>query len=72
MKHYESRWETGAGAGNRRHQIVYNGRLMPNFYVPGILGSKMIRGDIERMMSAVLARLDRRDAPKVEAIPQKD
>jgi hypothetical protein len=29
----------------------------------------MIRGDIQRMMSAVLARLDRRDEARVEAVP---
>ena len=41
----------------------------PNFYVPGILGAKMIRGDIEHMMSAVVARIDgatsaKRGAPR--------
>jgi ribosome-associated toxin RatA of RatAB toxin-antitoxin module len=70
MKHYESHWELIPVPETGGTKIVYKGRLMPNFYVPGILGSKMIRSDIERMMSAVLARLDRRDAPKVEAIPQ--
>jgi len=70
MKHYESHWELIPVPETGGTKIVYKGRLMPNFYVPGILGSKMIRGDIERMMSAVLARLDRKDAPKVEAIPQ--
>jgi ribosome-associated toxin RatA of RatAB toxin-antitoxin module len=70
MKHYESRWELIPVPETGGTKIVYKGRLMPNFYVPGILGSKMIRGDIERMMSAVLARLDRKDAPRVEAIPQ--
>jgi ribosome-associated toxin RatA of RatAB toxin-antitoxin module len=70
MKHYESHWELIPVPETGGTKIVYKGRLMPNFYVPGILGSKMIRGDIERMMSAVLARLDRKDAPRVEAIPQ--
>jgi len=45
-------------------RVVYSGRLVPNFYVPGILGAKIIRGDIERMMGSVLARLDsKREAP---------
>lgn len=70
MKHYESRWELIPVPETGGTKIIYKGRIMPNFYVPGLLGSKMIRSDIERMMSAVLARLDRRDAPKVEAIPQ--
>lgn len=62
MKHYESRWEllpladTGGNAGGT--QLRYSGKLVPNFYVPGVLGAKLIRADIERMMAAVLARLD--------------
>jgi ribosome-associated toxin RatA of RatAB toxin-antitoxin module len=68
MKHYESHWELIPVPETGGTRVVYSGRLAPNFYVPGILGAKMIRGDIERMMSAVLARLDRRDEPKVEAV----
>lgn len=62
MKHYESRWElvplpeTGGNPGGT--QLRYSGKLVPNFYVPGLLGAKIIRTDIERMMAAVLARLD--------------
>jgi ribosome-associated toxin RatA of RatAB toxin-antitoxin module len=70
MKHYESHWELIPVPETGGTKVVYSGRLIPNFYVPGILGSKMIRGDIERMMGAVLARLDRRDEPRVEAIPK--
>ena len=58
MKHYEARWELYPVAETGGTRIVYSGRLSPNFYVPGILGSAMIRGDIERMMGAVLVRLD--------------
>jgi hypothetical protein len=44
--------------------------MMPNFYVPSLFGSKMIRMDVEHMMRAVLARLDRRDdrQPTVNSI----
>ena len=70
MKHYESRWELVPVPETGGTKIVYHGKMLPNFYVPSLLGSKMVRNDIERMMNAVLARLDRRDAPKVEAIPQ--
>ncbi|MYN27063.1 cyclase/dehydrase [Duganella sp. CY42W] len=70
MKHYESRWELVPIPETGGTKIIYHGKLLPNFYVPSLLGSKMVRNDIERMMNAVLARLDRRDAPKVEAIPQ--
>ena len=60
MKHYESRWELfPLPEGGTK--VVYTGRLVPNFYVPGLLGTNIIRGDIERMMGAVLARIDRPD-----------
>ena len=71
MKHYESHWELIPVPETGGTKIVYSGKMIPNFYVPGILGAKMIRGDIERMMSAVLARIDRRDEPRVEAIPSQ-
>jgi ribosome-associated toxin RatA of RatAB toxin-antitoxin module len=75
MKHYESKWELIPVPETGGTKIVYSGRLVPNFYVPGILGAKMIRNDIEHMMSAVVARIERRDdtskrgAPSVQATP---
>ncbi len=73
MKHYESKWELIPVPETGGTKIVYSGRLLPNFYVPGILGANMIRSDIEHMMSAVVARIERRDdAPKrggVQATP---
>lgn len=58
MKVYSCRWElTALPDGGTR--IDYSGKLVPKFYVPGMLGSNLIRRDIERMMSAVLQRLDR-------------
>ncbi|MFT5642744.1 MAG: ribosome-associated toxin RatA of RatAB toxin-antitoxin module [Janthinobacterium sp.] len=61
MQHYEARWELRPAlsgpnpAGSVR--IIYRGRLMPDFYVPGLFGVSMVRHDIRRMMQAVLARL---------------
>jgi ribosome-associated toxin RatA of RatAB toxin-antitoxin module len=60
MKVYRCRWEIVAGeAGGTR--INYTGKMVPKFYVPGMLGSNIVRRDIERMMGAVLERLDRPD-----------
>jgi len=57
MKVYSCRWQmTALPEGGTR--IDYSGKMVPKFYVPGMLGSNIIRGDIERMMSAVLQRLD--------------
>ncbi|MDC8757706.1 SRPBCC family protein [Janthinobacterium fluminis] len=60
MKHYEARWELVPVAETGGTRVHYSGKLIPNFYVPGILGTQIIRGDIERMMGAVLARLESR------------
>jgi ribosome-associated toxin RatA of RatAB toxin-antitoxin module len=62
MKHYEARWELIPIPETGGTRVVYTGRLMPNFYVPGLLGTNIIRGDIERMMNAVLAHLERQPA----------
>ena len=57
MKQYQCRWElTPLADGGTR--ISYGGKLVPKFYVPGLLGANLIRSDIERMMAAVLARID--------------
>ncbi len=72
MKHYESRWELVPVPETGGTKVLYTGRMMPNFYVPGILGTNIIRGDIERMMGAVLARLDRGTAPKGTPAPSSD
>lgn len=58
MKQYETRWDLHALPGMAGTRIVYSGRMIPNFYVPGLLGAQLIHSDIERMMVAVLARLD--------------
>ena len=57
MKVYTCRWEmTALPDGGTR--VSYTGRMVPKFYVPGMLGSNIIKRDIERMMKAVLERLD--------------
>lgn len=58
MKHYESHWDLVPVPETGGTRVLYSGKLVPNFYVPGMLGAQMIRGDIERMMAAVLARLE--------------
>jgi ribosome-associated toxin RatA of RatAB toxin-antitoxin module len=61
MKVYNCRWELLRMAETGGTHIVYTGTLVPKFYVPGMLGANIIRADIEKMMAAVLARLDRPD-----------
>jgi ribosome-associated toxin RatA of RatAB toxin-antitoxin module len=57
MKVYNCRWEMSP-LPDGGTKIAYSGRMVPKFYVPGMLGANIIRRDIERMMGAVLARLD--------------
>jgi ribosome-associated toxin RatA of RatAB toxin-antitoxin module len=68
MKHYESRWELVPMPETGGTRIIYSGKMAPNFYVPGILGTNIIRSDIERMMNAVLARIDRPAANPRQAL----
>ncbi|MFZ3289332.1 MAG: SRPBCC family protein [Telluria sp.] len=58
MEVYRCRWEIMPIADGGGTRIVYTGTLVPKFYVPGMFGANMIRSDIKRMMTAVLARLD--------------
>lgn len=61
MKQYAARWELIPVPETGGTRLIYKGRMMPNFYVPSLFGSKMIHNDVEHMMRAVLTRLDRRD-----------
>jgi ribosome-associated toxin RatA of RatAB toxin-antitoxin module len=63
MKVYVCRWAiTPTADGGTR--VDYAGRMVPKFYVPSMLGSNLLRTDIERMMQAVLDRLEQ---PPVKA-----
>lgn len=63
MRVYQCRWELVPVPETGGTRIVYSGKLVPKFYVPGMLGANIIRSDIERMMKAVLARLEKGDSP---------
>lgn len=58
MKVYHCSWELVALAdGGTR--VLYRATIAPKFYVPGIVGTPLVRKDIARMMAAVLSRMDR-------------
>jgi ribosome-associated toxin RatA of RatAB toxin-antitoxin module len=59
MRVYRCTWQLIPMPETGGTRVVYSGTMAPKFYVPGMLGSSMLRSDIERMMAAVLARLDR-------------
>jgi ribosome-associated toxin RatA of RatAB toxin-antitoxin module len=60
MKHYASRWELAPleqGAGTR---IAYRGSLEPDFFVPLLLGRALVQLDVQKMLAAVVAEIERR------------
>jgi carbon monoxide dehydrogenase subunit G len=59
MKVYRCTWQLSAVPETGGTRVAYSGTVAPKFYVPGMLGSNMIRADIEKMMTAVMRRLDR-------------
>jgi ribosome-associated toxin RatA of RatAB toxin-antitoxin module len=58
MRVYRCSWalSPAPGAGTN---IVYTATIAPGFYVPGMIGERLVRDDIARMMAAVLARTAR-------------
>ncbi|HEU4376335.1 MAG TPA: SRPBCC family protein [Telluria sp.] len=59
MKVYNCTWRLVPLPDTGGTRVIYSGALAPKFYVPGMLGSNLIRADIAKMMGAVMARLDR-------------
>ena len=64
MKVYRCSWELVPVPETGGTRINYKGKMIPKFFVPGMMGANIIRSDIQRMMRAVLERLDR---PPVQA-----
>lgn len=61
MKRFDSHWELaaarqGGGAGTL---ITYAGQLEPNFYVPAMLGTPLIRSDVQNMVIAVIREIEK-------------
>lgn len=61
MKHYATHWElapsTQDGASGTR--IGYSGMVEPDFFVPSLLGAAILRTDVQRMLEAVIAEIDK-------------
>ncbi len=59
MRVYRCTWRLVPVPETGGTRVFYSGEMAPKFYVPGMLGANLIRSDIEKMMAAVLQRLDR-------------
>ena len=57
MKHYSSHWELQPAAQGSATRISYFGSMVPDFYVPPLLGSVIMRADVRQMMTAVVAEI---------------
>jgi len=58
LKAYRCSWELiPLDSGGTR--VLYHADIEPGFYVPGLVGASLVRKDIARLMTAVLARMDR-------------
>ncbi|MES2297457.1 MAG: SRPBCC family protein [Pseudomonadota bacterium] len=68
MKLYHCRWELTPMPETGGTRISYSGRLVPKFYVPGMLGASVVRSDVQRMLSAVFGYLDA-PSPATPAAP---
>jgi ribosome-associated toxin RatA of RatAB toxin-antitoxin module len=59
MRVYNCIWRLVAVPATGGTRVLFSSKVAPKFYVPGMLGANLIRSDIEKMMAAVMARLDR-------------
>lgn len=58
MKVYRCSWELiPLPSGGTR--VLYHATIEPGFYVPGLIGTNLVRKDIASLMAAVLARIER-------------
>ena len=57
MQHYTSHWELAPAAQGNATRISYFGSMVPDFFVPPLLGSAIMRADVRQMMTAVIAEI---------------
>lgn len=57
LQHYASHWELLPAAQGSATRISYVGSMTPDFYVPPLLGNAILRAEVRRMMTAVVAEI---------------
>lgn len=60
MRHYASRWELVPVAPDAGTLITYRGSMEPDFFVPLLLGRVMVQADVRKMLTAIIAEVERR------------
>jgi phage tail protein X len=66
MRSYHARWELEQqdDAGGPKTLLRYTGTIAPDFYVPGLFGSALMRRDLRAMLEAVVAEMEKAPAPQ--------
>jgi ribosome-associated toxin RatA of RatAB toxin-antitoxin module len=59
MKVYRASWQLVPSASDGGTKVVYNATIEPKFYVPAMVGTRLVKQDITGMMAAVLERIER-------------
>lgn len=60
MKHYASRWTLTPAAQEGGTRLDYHGSMELRFFVPLLLGRILVQADVQKMLAAVVAEVERR------------
>lgn len=62
MRHYAGQWtlEADAQAGEEGTRITFCGEIAPDFPLPPLIGDAMVQLNMQRMVEAVVAEIERR------------
>ena len=60
MRHYTSHWELSPADLGRATRISYFGSMVPDFFVPPLLGSAIMQREVRKMMTAVITEIGQR------------
>ena len=61
MKRYSAHWQLTPAGQNAEDgtRIDYDSNLEPDFFVPPLIGSAIVKADVRRMLSAVVEQLEK-------------
>lgn len=66
MRHYRAHWglEEVTRRGENGTLITYSGELAPKFYLPPLVGHSLVQAQVQKMVAAVVAEIEKRSADK--------
>ena len=62
MKHYKACWDLAPSMQNGASgtRITYTGAMVPDFFIPPVLGESVVQANMKKMVEAVIAEIERR------------